>query len=545
LDARNVDALVAMFAEDIVRVDHRKIGWEDIQGRGAVREHYHSLLDMWPTLRVAPQEVIACDDQVIALTETTHGTSAETGSTAELSFGVVARIENGLITHWDQYDPGDRWAMIARYAELGGGHGPLGDRPPERLVRRVILCYAEQDVGAFFDMFTDDFVMIDHKKLGGFETDKRGQRGLFESIVSASLDVRFEVREVLACDDHVIALTYAFCGHAADGGGAFEIPSGIVCVVADGMWRRLERFESDDRAGMLARYAELGGHREVLGDRPPERFLAEFQRLVAARDVDGMMQLYATGYVRIDHRKFGWELGSRATERAELESIFATASDLSCEVDEVLACDDRVIASVLTFRGHGADSGGTFEMAFGDMEVMENGLCVRTEFFDPGERQAMIARFAELGGGLAALGDRPPERWLAEFAGRYARRDIDRLMELYTDDFVTVDHRTLGWEEMRKDDGGQRAALESSLAAGSDQWFVVDEVLACDDRFIAARGRFHGKSADGGGAFEIAFGVVAVVEDGQVSWMEWFDYDAREAVLVRYAELDGHPRGAR
>ena len=45
----------------------------------------------------------------------------------------------------------------------------------------------------------------------------------------------------------------------------------------------------------------------------------------------------------------------------------------------------------------------------------------------------------------AVLGDRPPERFYAEFMRRYARHELDPILALYAEDFVLVDHRRLGW----------------------------------------------------------------------------------------------------
>jgi ketosteroid isomerase-like protein/tetratricopeptide (TPR) repeat protein len=128
VDARNVDAIVELFAEDIVRVDHRKLGWDEVRGRDALRDLYRSAMDIWPDVHTEPHEVLACDDRVIAFTHTTSGTDGK-GSPFEIPFGVVFLVENGLITTWDQYEPDNRQAMIGRYAELGGGQALLGDRP--------------------------------------------------------------------------------------------------------------------------------------------------------------------------------------------------------------------------------------------------------------------------------------------------------------------------------------------------------------------------------------------------------------------------------
>jgi hypothetical protein len=70
---------------------------------------------------------------------------------------------------------------------------------------------------------------------------------------------------VLAADERVIAFRLRWVGHAPEnaGGGAFQIETGAVAVIEDGLIVRAEYFPPDDRDPMLARFAELSG------DPPP------------------------------------------------------------------------------------------------------------------------------------------------------------------------------------------------------------------------------------------------------------------------------------
>jgi len=69
------------------------------------------------------------------------------------------------------------------------------------------------------------------------------------------------------------------------------------------------------------------------------------------------------------------------------------------QIDEVLACDDRLIALTCTFRGKNSDGGGTFELLFGLLVLHDNGRRSEEHLYAPDDRQAMLAKFAELGGG--------------------------------------------------------------------------------------------------------------------------------------------------
>ena len=152
----------------------------------------------------------------------------------------------------------------------------------------------------------------------------------------------------------------------------------------------------------------------------------------------------------------------------------------------------------------------------------------------------MLARYAELGGGLAKLGDRPPERLWAHIAQAVARGDIDGVVGRYADDCVNVDHRELGWDEMRGPEQIEEF-WRSVLAGTTDRHFEVDEVLACDDRVLAMRITFRGTGVDVAGALEIPMGTVFAVADGQCVRQDRYGHDDREAILARYAELTGRP----
>jgi hypothetical protein len=149
----------------------------------------------------------------------------------------------------------------------------------------------------------------------------------------------------------------------------------------------------------------------------------------------------------------------------------------------------------------------------------------------------MLVRFAELGGGQGLLGDGPTERLLAETCRRFAARDSEGMLACYAEDWLLVDHRTLGWGEMRKHDLPQ--LFETIFAAGSDWWLEIDEVLACDDRVIALSITHHATNNDGGGAADIAWGVVMLVEDGLRSREFLYEHGDRQGMLARYAELGG------
>ena len=104
--------------------------------------------------------------------------------------------------------------------------------------------------------------MLDHRALPWEAA--RGRAAvvrLHASGLSAFPDLWLDVVEVLACDDAVLALRSKLRGHGIEGGGEMEVPVGGVIAVEDGQVVRMELFEIDERAAMLARYEELSAER--------------------------------------------------------------------------------------------------------------------------------------------------------------------------------------------------------------------------------------------------------------------------------------------
>ncbi len=459
-DAHDVDACIELTAEDWVQVDHRKLGWGTARGRERARKLLQSLYLSTPDLRLERGEVLASDDRVIVERCDWRGTSGETGGKVEGSLGMVSVIESGRRISEEVYEPEDRRAMIARYAELGGGLGALRELEPERWWARLGLVIATRAHALLPELYDDrSYVLVDHRNVGWEPTDSRGEAvERIEAIWAGSDDLHLEVDEVLACDDRVIALRITWQGAvmAEGGGGRFTLPLCVVAVIDSGCAVRWEQFEPEDRGAALARYEELAGPRPASDGKAPERFHAEWVRRYDTRDLDALLELYVEDWVSVDHRQLGAdEIRGLVACRSLHESVLAVSPDIRFVHDEVLACDERVIARRAAWRGHARDGGGEAESLMGLVTVIEGGREVRTDVYEYEDDQAMIARYAELGGGAGALGDRPPERYLASWIKAHAARDMDRLAELTTDPTV-VDHRSLGWEQVL----GDKARLE-------------------------------------------------------------------------------------
>ncbi|MFZ0042433.1 MAG: nuclear transport factor 2 family protein [Solirubrobacteraceae bacterium] len=535
---RDVDGIVELHHPDWRRRDHRLLGMEELQGRGPWRKAIESVLAASPDVRLEVDEVVAADDRLIAARIAFRGHGRDGTGESESRLGVVDVVEGGLSVSRDQYGYDDDAAMLARYAELGGGGAPLPERPPQRLTAEYVRRWAERDIDRLLELYAPDHLLVDHRALGWEEI--RGLDAVAEvlrSSIPAQPHVEIVIDEVLACDDRVIALTYTWLGRGLKA-GEISYPLGAVDVVENDLWISCDIFEHEDRQGLIARYAELGGGQGPLGDRPPERFYAEFCRRYARHDLELMLELYVEDFTLVDHRHLGWpEVHNRDGIADQTTSGWGSTLDLRCECDEVLACDDRVIAMRQCFRGHALDGGGELELHLGRVAVVEQGRLVSVDQYEAGDDEAMLARFAELsrGGPPAALGARAPERFFAEYVRRSADRDVDQLAELYAPDYVLIDHRALGWEEVHGRDAIVDV-LRQSIPRQPNVEIEIDEVLACEDRVVAMLATWRGEGVKAG---EIAYtiGQVNVIEDGRWVSCDIYEPGDREEMMVRFDEL--------
>jgi ketosteroid isomerase-like protein len=237
---------------------------DDAHGRDRCLEIVRSTFEASPELRLQSEEVLAADGRVVVTRTAWRGRGVK-ASELEVEVGAVQLVENGRWTGVDIYEPGDHAAMIARYAELGGGQGPLGDSPPEQFYRRWLPLSAAGDLDRLAELMHEDFVRIDHRSLSWDPIHGReANLELYRAAYGSAVDIRIEIDEVLACGDRVIAVCFTRWSVASDGGGEAALSVGQVNVIEDGRWRSCDQFAPDDREAMLARFNELSSQQASL-----------------------------------------------------------------------------------------------------------------------------------------------------------------------------------------------------------------------------------------------------------------------------------------
>jgi tetratricopeptide (TPR) repeat protein/ketosteroid isomerase-like protein len=531
---RSADAVAELYARDVRLVDHTHFGRGELRGRDAARRLISSVMEQKLDTYLKVTALLAGDDRVLAFTGVLPGAAPA----LDLSMGFVMVVESGLLVEEHSYEPDAREQMLADYARLGGRPGALGSRPPEQAVAAFCRPWALTDLDELMKLFPPTVVRVDHRGVGFAEV--YGREHLHQEYAN-QLEVLHHLTiqpdEVLACDDRVLAMRASLRGTGRGSTGEFVNVADYVIVVEDGRIQRLERYEPDDTSAVLARYVQLGGSHEGLGERPPEVLFAEMLRRTASGQ--STRDLSHDDFVMVDHRRLGWEDVTGSESMAEfMASMYAMAPDMRVTIDDMIACDDRVMAVATTGLGTAAEGGGALAQPMGYVFEVREGRMARAEIYEPEDRTAMVARYAELGGGQGPLGDRPPERVWAEFIRRHAVRDLDRLAEIIAPEWALIDHRRLGWEEIRGYDSLVRY-LRAGFEVSTDVRLEVDEVLARDDRVIAMRMTVYATTLDGGGRFDRPLGIVSVVDNGRILRHDQYDHDDTEAMLTRYAELGG------
>ncbi len=533
----DLDAFREVYAEDIKMRDGRTIGWEDVEGRAAMIELMRGFVDTTAERSSEVTRILALDDEVAAVVLSGTGVSHD-GGAAELRFGQVARARDGRTVVLEMFEPDDEEGMLARFEELRA-EARLATTPIGRNYLAFLDDFTRRDWTAMRRLYRDDAIGIDHRNMGW--STVQGPDAfidLLRGFVDVTPDGLQRVERILAMDDDLVALEIHGTGSTGDGGAA-EFRVGHVTRLADGLRARVEFFDPDDDAGMLARFAELREQRAVedrLAATSIGRAYLRYSAMFETMDLATLRDVYTEDFVMRDGRSIGWE-DTRGIEKmhALLKSFFELGPRSSSRVERILGLEDELAAVVLGGRGTMRD-GGEVELRFGQVTRAREGRLAVIELFDPEDEAGMLARFEELRSDPAtglestAIG----RNYLAFIDGVNAR-DWDALTALYHADAVGIDHRNLAWE-IPPGPGALVELLRSIVGVAPDSRMTIARVLAIDEELIALEIAGAGRTPDGG-EVEFNVGHVAAVADGLRSRVEFFDPDDDEGMLARFEEL--------
>src|SRR5439155_27047113 len=102
--AADIETLIGLFTDDVVRVDHRTLGYDEAHGRDGIRDTYATMLDVSSEVHIDPQEVLACDDRVLVLLATLRGTAAEGGGEHATPCGHLFVVTDDRVQRQEQVE---------------------------------------------------------------------------------------------------------------------------------------------------------------------------------------------------------------------------------------------------------------------------------------------------------------------------------------------------------------------------------------------------------------------------------------------------------
>lgn len=441
LNAKDWGAIEVLYGADGFRwIDRRSAGFFDEQGGAeldgptAVRS-----ISTIPHGSSWTFEVLADGGDVAAGRMSSRGTGRKAGPW-EVVAGMVAVCRGGELVLCEALED-DRDTILARFEELSGQ--PV-DKPAIVARReRFAALHAARDYESMEELFAEDYLMVDLRQMGWEVWDREQFVANNRSALSIGEDYRMTVTPV-AAEGSLCADICTFSGTSAEGAqwtidfGAIDVglPASVYSEIHEA-----------DRDVLLARFEELRPlARTVDGGRCPETVYARLGHGYNSRDWEGVGALLADDIVVCDTRQVGWEPVRGAEAMLEFfRSTIEPGPDIVYRFDRVLARTPGAIALTSTHLAHAADSGAEFTIPLGQVAKLDqDGRLERVWFYDHGDEEGMLARFAEL---TTGTGDW--DAWHAEHARRYHelfRADtFERAVpDLYSPDLIMRDHRPVG-----------------------------------------------------------------------------------------------------
>ncbi len=134
-----------------------------------------------------------------------------------------------------------------------------------------------------------------------------------------------------------------------------------------------------------------------LADLAPLRYYAEYGLRYGEHDLEAFMELFDERWRMVDHRAGGLRSPvGRDVCRAMTASVFAVSPDVRFAIDEVLACNEQVVAMRASYHGSAIGGSGRFAFEGGFVTLVEDGHSLSVDQYEYDDNEAMLARFAEL-----------------------------------------------------------------------------------------------------------------------------------------------------
>jgi class 3 adenylate cyclase/tetratricopeptide (TPR) repeat protein len=448
----------------------------------------------------------------------------------EREIAVLNLVETGatgLLVFAAWYDEDDLAAAIdeldARYLEGEGAQHADVYRPLFAQLSR----HRARDWNGYRDLLVDDFVLVDHRTVGLPTTDREGFLEFLRGYVESEPDWVTVVSKVHRVGRALLGTSITQTTTVGD--FPFEwAMHGVAVIDGAGRMKRIEWFGEDDFDRALARLDELGtaDRRTPRAENRCTRFQAAAFELLLVGRLQEVRELVADGFELVDRRTVVSMPTLGIDGSFDNWAVIADLGLDSITCEPVAVRGDRLHLSRVSYR---FDGGDTIDLLMlGDMD--DRGLASATVYFDEEDLDAAMdeldARFLKGEGAEHADVYRP-------LLGRHRLHDWDKYRDLLADNFVLVDHRTLGLPVTDRD-----GLLEFFRGYPPE----VDWVTVVSKLYRVGRATFGvtvtRSTASDDIPWEWAMHAVSVIDaGGKVARTEWFALDDFDAALARLDEL--------
>jgi ketosteroid isomerase-like protein len=482
---RDWDALGAIFADELVVHDHRRLGWDTLRGRKAYLDALRSLIDLSPDVQLRLEHARTSEHGMLWVAS---WTGTREGGPFEAPWVTVAGHDgDGRVARFDQYDLAQLPEAQACFEALGGDPLRIPPNAAIRCLERMFAANVAGDRAAFEALYAPELVFDDRRRLNRL----RGGRDLLVATNELMAGVQSSRTVLATMGDRLVMSRMVWSGTAAT---PYEVEViDVVEVDEAGRIVALLAFDTDDRRAasreLFDRYFRGEGARYA----PPS--FVEFLAALDDHDAARARAALPDGFVFHDRRRIGvGRLGNADEYVASLAAIWEQSSDVHAETLYHVAVAPHGALSV--GRWFGTTGGGEFESLFVRLVQYGAASAIRAELFELEDLELARARFEELRPSLSIPAN-ASTRVIQRMVPVVEARDWVRLESMLADR-LTFEDRRPGFLLS----GDRSLLLDNLRVLGSAPVLTKATPLAVFGERIAIH-RFEFRAAEGAPPFEV------------------------------------------
>jgi ketosteroid isomerase-like protein len=534
----DVDGLEALAADDVVFEDRRPTPRIRLEGKEDVVAFWKAAIPetilRWEPIAIRGEHLYL--QQAVASMR--GGFEVESISLSEFD-------ESGRNTFIALFDPLDLDGAIdtmnERYALREGAPFAAFLRNSTAFMKALNAL----DVDALRELMTEDFVFADHR-LASFGSMAREEwLGTVTVLRDLMTELKYIARSHIRITPHGNVADAVFLGRTVEDTLVDRRFIGLSFIRGD-LLARIDVFDEDHLDDAFALFDELGPP-TVDADGPPPlgprdgsvlenrctRVMAEQIEHYQRGDFDAGAELYADDFVRFDRTR---ALQTEDRGRDDILSYIRASVGVGYRRFEGVPIAIRGERLAL-MRWVVEDDTGLVSERLSVYEIGEEGLIIRAVTFDTADLDAAFDELDDryIAGEGAPIADRIHR--MRKLLKAHRDRDWDTWRESYADGFVVVDHRPLGWGEIRGVDEFLRLTITLiDVAPDARLFFTALHAVGRTCWLLEACGT--GTNSEGGEVVLVHFFALQQFRDDEMNRMELFPLDQLDAAAARVAELD-------